>query len=120
LTATVTLALQADVNQQEIPGAGFEDNGPGNSDVASTRNSLFATYDLTTSVGPASGRFNGLGEVLPTSLGSLGFSRISDTGTFTATLGTPAAPEPTSLTLLGIGAVGIIGYGWRRRKRAAV
>src|SRR5258708_22294217 len=25
-------------------------------------------------------------------------------------------PEPTSLVLLGIGAAGLIGYGWRRRK----
>jgi hypothetical protein len=29
-----------------------------------------------------------------------------------------AAPEPASLTLLGIGAAGMIGYGWRRRKLA--
>jgi hypothetical protein len=28
-------------------------------------------------------------------------------------------PEPASLTLLGIGAVGLIGYGWRRRWTAA-
>jgi hypothetical protein len=30
-----------------------------------------------------------------------------------------AAPEPASLTLLGIGGAGLVGYGWRRRKRAA-
>ena len=36
--------------------------------------------------------------------------------------GTPlitGAPEPASRTLLGIGAAGLLGYGWRRRKRAA-
>jgi hypothetical protein len=28
-------------------------------------------------------------------------------------------PEPSSLTLLGLGALGLVGYSWRRRKRAA-
>lgn len=27
-------------------------------------------------------------------------------------------PEPSSLTLLGIGTAGLIGYGWRRRRRS--
>jgi hypothetical protein len=27
-------------------------------------------------------------------------------------------PEPGSLTLLGIGVLGLLGYGWRRRKQA--
>jgi hypothetical protein len=31
--------------------------------------------------------------------------------------GTPTAiPEPSSLALFGIGAVGVLGYGWRRRR----
>lgn len=29
-----------------------------------------------------------------------------------------ATPEPSSLTLLGIGTAGLIGYGWRRRRRS--
>jgi hypothetical protein len=30
-----------------------------------------------------------------------------------------ATPEPSSLLLLGIGILGILGYGWRKRKKAA-
>jgi hypothetical protein len=29
------------------------------------------------------------------------------------------APEPSTLVLAGVGALGLLGYGWRRRRRAA-
>ncbi len=28
----------------------------------------------------------------------------------------PAAPEPSTLVIASLGAVGLIGYGWRRRR----
>jgi hypothetical protein len=30
-----------------------------------------------------------------------------------------AVPEPASLTLLGLGAICTLGYGWRRRRQQA-
>jgi PEP-CTERM motif len=30
-----------------------------------------------------------------------------------------ATPEPASLTMLGLGALGLMGYGWRRKRKAA-
>jgi hypothetical protein len=29
-------------------------------------------------------------------------------------------PEPFTLALLGVGAIGLLAYGWRRRKRIRV
>jgi hypothetical protein len=54
--------------------------------------------------------------------------KVAETGgvqDFTSFFGFPVAiqsdvdvPEPTTLTLFGIGTIGIVGYGWRKRKTA--
>jgi hypothetical protein len=80
-------------------------------------------YDLTTSIGPVSSALlGGIGYptelFLNTDLGALSFtSNISSDpqGTFTATVGVTAVPEPTTLLLFGSG---IAAFAARARRRA--
>jgi hypothetical protein len=46
-----------------------------------------------------------------------GFNNQDQVGQFTPAA--TAVPEPASLTLLATGALGLLGYGWRKRKQAA-
>ncbi len=48
--------------------------------------------------------------------GSANFIGFDNITLGSQTPGGSAAPEPASLTLLGLGAVGLLGYGWRRKK----
>ena len=42
----------------------------------------------------------------------------SYTGGITEDVAIPPVQEPSSLLFFGVGIVGIIGYGWRQRKKA--
>jgi hypothetical protein len=90
------------------------------------------SYDLTPTSGTSAGNFtsnnsaivvgnggrtivNGfLSDTLPTNTGSgLYLAEIN------RVYGAKGTPEPSTITLFGVGAVGVAGCTWRRRKRAA-
>jgi len=76
---------------------------------------------LTTDVVGPNGPGGGAPVIGYTGIGGQGGTyTIQLTGAQFAIQQSPSAvPEPTAITLFGLGALGLLGYGWRRRKRAA-
>ena len=115
-TATFTDAMEVYVTQ---PGefAGTDDTTARQTVLANT-NTAFLTYDLTSAISKSGAPFIHSGEAFPTTAGAFVLNSTG-TATFTAGPAATAAPEPASLTLLGIGALGLLGYGWRRWRQVA-
>jgi len=84
--------------------------------VVYINNIAFATYDLTTSIGPISSPPGLFVHVYPTTSGAFTMTSVGDTATFTATVRGAAVPEPASLMLLGSGVVTLAGRRFRRRR----
>jgi PEP-CTERM motif len=104
------------VSNQGVGDAGVGD-ATNNLAIMFTKDTAFATYDLMTAIGPVTGTpvFNS-GASFGTDAGAF---TITSTGnsTFEAVVASSAVPEPSSLVLLGTGALGAMGV--MRRKFSA-
>jgi hypothetical protein len=110
-TFTLT-GIQTAFDSQLFSFAGITDTPP-NGEILATSSSVFATYDLTTSVGPISGTaFFGPGPFGTVGGNLILKSLVQDSTTFEAT--TRAVPEPNTLLLLG---ASLMGFGVIRRWR---
>lgn len=110
---TFTDNIQVVVNQTFADG-GFSDfTNP--TAIIFTLNPAFATYSLTSSIGPLSGSSAlGLPSVDNTVHGTFNL-KSAGTSTFTATV---ATPEPSSLVMLGTGLLALVGLIGRRNSLA--
>jgi hypothetical protein len=110
-TATFTDPMEV-FDNQGAAAAGFGDLTLAGS-VLDTFDGAFATYDLTTAIGPITNApFIRTDLSFPTTLGGFNIQSAGNS-TFTASTGT-ATPEPGSLALLGSGV--LVGIGALRRK----
>jgi hypothetical protein len=100
------------------PSAGFHDIANGQ-DILDTFNAAFASYALSTSIGPITGSsFKATGVSFPTSAGTLVFTSPATAGNATFTATVSAVPLPGALPLFVTGLAGLGLLRWRRKKAA--
>jgi hypothetical protein len=87
------------------PGDANGDGAVNGSDL----NTVLSNYNLA-GMGWTQGDFDGNGTVNGTDLNTVLSNYNQTTGA------TAAVPEPSTLVLLGVGAIGLLGCAWRRRK----
>jgi hypothetical protein len=119
-SGTFTGNMVTFVNQNvspQTPAVGFADLTVG-ADVLDTSNPAFATYDLTTPIGPVSGpSILSTGSTFGTTAGNFKLTATSGLVTFEATT-QGAVPEPSTLILTSVGFVGVLFSRFRHRARA--
>jgi hypothetical protein len=89
-----------------LPG---DANGDGSVD-GTDLNTVLSNYGVTSGGAWAAGDFNGDGAIDGTDLNVV----LSNYGTTSGA--TAAVPEPCTLGLLALGAIGLLAYAWRKRK----
>jgi hypothetical protein len=140
VSATSSIFMNSHVGGSVVTGSSLntmsfesyvdQSNGLGHLGVPGTFNTNAQTPTITTgsfdsdaskNIGPLAANYS-ITQYVTITLGAgaeINFSAnttLSQDATI-ETLG--SAPEPASMTLLGIGIAGLAGYGWRRRKQAA-
>lgn len=98
---TYTLTNPSEVADDQTGGSASIGEGFA---ILGVQNPAFATYDLTTSIGPITGATLSMpGSSFATSGGSLSLFSVAQTATFRAS----AAPEPASLLMMVLGIAGV-------------
>ena len=110
---TFTDALWVFDNQTfSPPAAGFGLTAGGS--ILDTFDNAFGAYGLVTPIGPITDSpFINSGESFDTTAGAF---IINSSGNSTFTASTGSVPEPVSVTLMGVGLLGLVGFGIAKRR----